>query len=171
VVIDRSNRIKPHISAPGTNIRSSYNGSDNDYADLSGTSTPTPHIAGAIALLWCGRPELRHDISGSRTALNEAAFFLAYKQCGTAGSPNNVAGCGRVDIADAVGTPSATPTATSIPTATPTVTTTLTAKTTPSPTPSVTPTATPSGTGQPTLTPARHSTPRRRPTPAPPPTP
>ena len=58
----------------------------------------TPHIAGAMALLWSARPELRHDISGSRTVLNEAAFFLAYKQCGLAGYPNNVIGWGRVDI-------------------------------------------------------------------------
>ena len=43
----------------------------------------TPHIAGAMALLWCARPELRHNISASRTALNEAAYFIAYKQCGS----------------------------------------------------------------------------------------
>ena len=73
----------------------------------------TPHIAGAMALLWCARPELRHNISASRTVLNEAAFFLAYKQCGTPGPPNNVVGWGRVDIAAAVGTPSPTPTANS----------------------------------------------------------
>ena len=105
VVIDGSNRIKPDISAPGTNTRSSYNGSDSDYAILSGTSMATPHIAGAMALLWCAEPQLRHNISTSRTTLNEAAHFLAYKQCGTPGPPNNVAGWGRVDILAAV-TPS-----------------------------------------------------------------
>ena len=105
VVIDESNRIKPDISAPGTNIRSSYNGSDTEYASLSGTSMATPHIAGAIALLWSARPELRHNISDSRTVLNGAAFFLAYKQCGTPGPPNNVAGWGRVDISAAIPAP------------------------------------------------------------------
>jgi subtilisin family serine protease len=105
VIIDGSNRIKPDITAPGTTIRSSYNDSDNDYAILSGTSMATAHIAGAMTLLWCARPELRHDISGSQTTLNQAAFFLAYKQCGTPGPPNNVSGWGRVDILAAV-TPS-----------------------------------------------------------------
>ena len=163
VIIDGSNRIKPDISAPGTSIRSSYNGSDSDYASLSGTSMATPHIAGAMALLWCARPELRHNISGSRTVLNEAAFFLAYKQCGTPGPPNNVVGWGRVDIAAAVGTPSPTPTATptSTATATPTATTT----------PTVTPTLTPTATPRPTPTARPNATPRPRSTPPPRPVP
>ena len=110
VVIDGSNRIKPDISAPGTNTRSSYNTSDNAYVSLSGTSMATPHIAGAMALLWCARPELRHNILQSRMVLNEAAFFLAYKQCGTPGPPNNVVGWGRVNVSNAVPSPVPNPT-------------------------------------------------------------
>jgi serine protease AprX len=110
VTIDQSNRIKPDITAPGTNTRSSYNTSDNAYASLSGTSMATPHIAGAIALLWCARPDFRHDIAGSRTLVDNAAHFISSTQCGTAGPPNNVYGWGRVDISAAVGpTPSPNP--------------------------------------------------------------
>jgi serine protease AprX len=94
VTIDGSNRIKPDITAPGTNTRSSYNTSDTAYVSLSGTSMATPHIAGAMTLLWCARPELRHDIAGSRTVLGDAAHFIPSTQCGDPGPPNNVYGWG-----------------------------------------------------------------------------
>ena len=97
VTIDGSGRIKPDITAPGTNIRSSWNSSDNAYVSLDGTSMATPHIAGAMALLWCGRPDLRHDIAGSRTVLDNAAHFISSTQCGDPRPPNNVYGWGRVD--------------------------------------------------------------------------
>jgi len=167
VLVDGSHRIKPDISAPGTNIRSSYNGSDNDYASLSGTSMATPHIAGAMALLWCAHPELRHNISASRTVLNEAAFFLAYKQCGTPGPPNNVVGWGRVDILAAVGSPSPTPTTSPMLTPTPTVTVTPTATSSVTPTVTATPTTSPTATARPTPTARPNVTPRPRPTPVP----
>jgi len=105
VTIDGSNRIKPDITAPGTNTRSSYNTSDNAYASLSGTSMATPHIAGAMALLWCARPDLRHNIAGSRTVLDNAAHFISSALCGDPGPPNNVYGWGRVDISAAVPAP------------------------------------------------------------------
>src|SRR5207244_4222998 len=108
VTIDGSNRIKPDITAPGTGTRSSYNTSDNAYAVLSGTSMATPHIAGAMALLWCSEPQLRHSISSSRTAMDDGAHFLAYKDCGTPGPPNNTSGWGRVDILAAVTPPTIT---------------------------------------------------------------
>jgi serine protease AprX len=105
VTIDGSNRIKPDIAAPGTGTRSSYNTSDNAYASLSGTSMATPHIAGAMALLWSARPEFRHNIAGSRAVLNNAAHFISSTLCGDPGPPNNVYGWGRVDISAAVPAP------------------------------------------------------------------
>ena len=103
VTADGSNRIKPDISAPGTNTRSSTNASDSSYANFSGTSMATPHIAGAMALLWSAIPSLRHQLTASRDALNNSAVHIDSTQCGDAGPPNNVYGWGRVDIFAAVG--------------------------------------------------------------------
>jgi subtilisin family serine protease len=119
--IDGSGRIKPDIAAPGTNTRSASNSSDNAYTIASGTSMATPHIAGAMALLWSAIPSLQNQIDASRAVLNNAAVTIASTQCGTAGPPNNVYGWGRVNILAAVtsGTPTPTPTPTPSPTATP----------------------------------------------------
>ena len=158
VIADGSGRIKPDIAAPGNPTRSCTNGSDSSYAFFSGTSMATPHIAGAMALLWNAIPSLRHQLTASRDALNNSAVHISDTQCGDAGPPNNVYGWGRVDIFAAVGGgPSPTPTATA------------TATTTPPPTPSPTPTITPSVTPPP---PTPSPRPRRpRPTPHPRPTP
>jgi serine protease AprX len=153
VTRDQSNRTKPDISAPGTNTRSCDNSADNAYTTASGTSMATPHISGAMALLWSAIPSLQHQIQASRDALNNSAVFISSTQCGTAGPPNNVYGWGRIDILAAVeggGTPSPTPTAT----ATATV-------------PPVTPTPTATATATPTATATASSTPRHTPTPRP----
>jgi subtilisin family serine protease len=112
VTIDGSNRIKPDISAPGAGNRSAWNGSDDAYAIASGTSMATPHIAGAMALLWSAIPSLQNQIDASRAVLNNAAIHIASTQCGDAGPPNNVYGWGRVDVFAAVTgtTPTPTPT-------------------------------------------------------------
>jgi subtilisin family serine protease len=163
VTADGSNRIKPDISAPGTNTRSASNSSDTAYTTASGTSMATPHIAGAMALLWSAIPSLQNQIDASRTALDNAAHFISSTQCGTAGPPNNVYGWGRVDIFAAVsgGSPTPTPTATATATATSTATATPTATATGTATGTVTPTP------RPTSTPRFAPTPRPRPTPLP----
>jgi serine protease AprX len=102
ITVDGSNRTKPDITAPGTSTRSASNTSDNAYVFADGTSMATPHIAGAMALLWSAHPELQNQIDASRTALDNAAHFISSTQCGTAGPPNNVFGWGRVDILAAV---------------------------------------------------------------------
>jgi len=153
VTTDGSGRIKPDIAAPGTNTRSAVNTCDSCYSgNFSGTSMATPHIAGAMALLWNAIPSLRHQLTASRDALNNSAVHISDTQCGDAGPPNNVYGWGRVDIFAAVGGgPSPTPTATA------------TATTTPPPSPSPTPTDFPPPTPTPTTTPRPTPTPRDRP--------
>jgi serine protease AprX len=151
VTTDGSGRIKPDISAPGTGTRSSTNASDSSYANFSGTSMATPHIAGAMALLWNAIPGLRHQLMASRDALNNSAVHISDTQCGGAGPPNNVYGWGRVDIFAAVGggpSPTPTPTATATPTATPTPTPPFGTPTPPPPTP--TPRPTPTSRSRPT---------------------
>jgi hypothetical protein len=120
VTIDGSGRIKPDITAPGTGTRSAFNTSDTAYGVFSGTSMATPHISGAIALLWSAIPSLKNQIAASRVAMNNAAHFISATQCGDPGPPNNVYGWGRVDIFAAVtgGTPTPTPTPTATPTPT-----------------------------------------------------
>jgi serine protease AprX len=114
VTSDGSGRIKPDITAPGAGIRSATNTSDNSYTAFWGTSMATPHIAGAMALLWSAHPELQNEINPSRAVLNNMAVHIASAQCGDAGPPNNVYGWGRVDILAAVTgiTPTPTPTPT-----------------------------------------------------------
>jgi serine protease AprX len=195
VTADGSNRIKPDITAPGTDTRSATNDCDNCYGTASGTSMASPHIAGAMALLWSAIPSFQHQIQPSRDALNDSAVFISSTLCGTAGPPNNVFGWGRIDIAAAVGTPAPTPTvsptpvssatpcgqstptptASIPPTATPTASATATATATVPPvTPTPTATQTPPPTATPTPssppispTPPPRATPRPRPTPHP----
>ena len=105
VTSDGSNRIKPNISAPGTNTRSSYGSGDTVYANLSGTSMATPHVAGGTALLLCARPVLRHNVGMTRTVLNNSAFHINSSLCSSSGTfPNNVFGYGRLDVQAAVNT-------------------------------------------------------------------
>lgn len=104
---DGSNRLKPEITAPGVSVRSALRGSASSYGSLSGTSMATPHTAGAVALLWSARPNLRHQIQQTIDVLNQAAVDVSSTLCSSSGVPNNVYGWGRLDIkatVDAAGT-------------------------------------------------------------------
>ncbi|HMJ05698.1 MAG TPA: S8 family serine peptidase [Chthoniobacterales bacterium] len=105
VTADGSMRLKPDISAPGTNTRSASRTSVSSYVNLSGTSMATPHVAGAIALLWSAQPSLRHDIAATEAVLNETAAHVLSNICdggNPLASPNNTYGYGRMDVKAAV---------------------------------------------------------------------
>ena len=101
VIVDGSNRRKPDITAPGTGIRSSVPGGGYSSA-FSGTSMATPHVAGAVALLWSARPALKNQIPLTEQVLNDSAVHVSSTECGSSGWPNNTYGYGRLDLRAAV---------------------------------------------------------------------
>ncbi|WP_127502179.1 S8 family serine peptidase [Actinoplanes solisilvae] len=89
-------RIKPEISAPGVNVRSSYPG--NGYADMAGTSMASPHVAGAVAALWSYDPTLIGQVDETRRLLGASAVDVDDTECGGTAEINNKYGEGRLDL-------------------------------------------------------------------------
>lgn len=101
VEVDGSGRVKPDIAAPGVDVVSAFPG--GSYAETSGTSMASPHVAGVIALLWSANPDLIGDIEGTEAILAETAMpfdqaLHGVPACGTEGHrPDNATGYGIVD--------------------------------------------------------------------------
>ena len=89
-----SNLIKPDLSAPGVNVRSAVPG--GSYAEASGTSMATPHIAGVAALMLQADPSL--SVEQLEKILTQTTVHLGNP------IPNNDYGWGRVDAYAAVAT-------------------------------------------------------------------
>ncbi len=104
VTSDGSGRVKPDLSARGVGVRSSYFSSDTSYATMNGTSMASPHVVGAVALLWSARPNLVRDIPRTKWLLTRSAYPSVTvpnnaTNCGNIVSiPNNHFGWGGVDV-------------------------------------------------------------------------
>jgi subtilisin family serine protease len=121
--------LKPDISAPGDNIRSSLPG--GGYGTASGTSMAGPHVAGLVALIWSANPALIGQIETTEDIIRQSATPIEVNAacplelqstdnasmldeldslptgdacaCGdVTGSPNNVYGWGQIDALRAV---------------------------------------------------------------------
>jgi subtilisin family serine protease len=97
--------LKPQITAPGANIRSSIPGGGYQ-GGWSGTSMASPHSAGAVALLLSAAPELVGQVDLTAWVLEQTATPL-YTTDGCGGDlpdshPNNTYGYGLIDIYAAV---------------------------------------------------------------------
>jgi subtilisin family serine protease len=101
--------IKPNVSAPGVNVRSSWN--NGGYLSISGTSMATPHLAGTVALVWSAQPLLQGDIDGTRAIIDNSAIATSDLTCGGTAANNNVWGRGRLDAFAAVTAATAPPVA------------------------------------------------------------
>jgi len=104
VSADGSNRLKPDVSAPGENVRSSVPGAG--YSLMNGTSMAAPHVAGAIGLLISAYPELAGHPDEIEYLISRSAIPRTTSQLcgGVPGSqtPNNTYGWGRIDAWQAI---------------------------------------------------------------------
>ncbi|MCA9972820.1 MAG: S8 family serine peptidase [Anaerolineales bacterium] len=104
VTVDGSGRLKPDISAPGTNIRSTVPG--GGYGSKQGTSMAGPHVAGLVALIISANPALAGQVDAIEQIITQSALPLTTTQgCGGDGPtavPNNTYGWGRIDALAAV---------------------------------------------------------------------
>ncbi|MBK9014169.1 MAG: S8 family serine peptidase [Saprospiraceae bacterium] len=104
VTIDGSNRLKPNVSAPGVNVRSSVPG--GGYANFSGTSMAGPHVVGLVALVISANPDLAGQVDLIEDIIEQTAVPKTTDQnCGDilgTEVPNHTYGFGRVDALAAV---------------------------------------------------------------------
>ena len=84
--------MKPEVSAPGNNTRSTYPG--GGYTQMSGTSMAGPHVAGVVALMRSANPNV--DVSTIKQILMDTAVDM-----GNPGEDND-SGHGFIDAYQAV---------------------------------------------------------------------
>jgi len=93
--------IKPNIAAPGVAVRSSI--PPDNYANGTGTSMASPHVAGTVALIWSRSQTVTRDINATRLLLDNTAKDVSVLTCGGTADDNNAWGEGRLNAVGAVG--------------------------------------------------------------------
>lgn len=92
----------PDITAPGVSVRSSIPGGGYSGSMWSGTSMASPHVAGAVALLWAAKPALRGNINATVQLFKDTATAKTTSQtCGGINGqtiPNNTYGYGHLNV-------------------------------------------------------------------------
>ena len=76
------------LAAPGVTIASSYNSSTSSYVYLDGTSMATPHVTGAVALVWSKNPTWTYSQVRSKILSTTKALSSLTGKCTSGGCLN-----------------------------------------------------------------------------------
>ncbi|NOX85319.1 MAG: S8 family serine peptidase [Chlorobi bacterium] len=91
-------RIKPDIVANGVSLWSTMDGSNTDYASLSGTSMASPNAAGSLILLQEHWEDLNGAGSKMRSATLKALIIHTADEAGSSTGPDYKFGWGLINI-------------------------------------------------------------------------
>ena len=100
IIVDGSGRLKPNVVAPGAGV-GAVGRNGRYFANVNGTSSSSPHVAGLAALLISANPELAGQVEKLETIIEKSAIpKFSDEMCGGLPqdeTPNHVYGYGLVN--------------------------------------------------------------------------